>query len=86
MADADLTVLGAKTGYLNESNYNFATLIKYKGGQELAIVVLGEQHLYSAFSETKQLVAMGEQARDLALINNMPAVLGTSTVATINSK
>ena len=86
LADADLTVLGAKTGYLNESNYNFATLIKYKGGQELAIVVLGEQHLYSAFSETKQLVAMGEQARDLALINNMPAVLGTSTVATINSK
>jgi len=83
LADADVKVLGAKTGFLDESKYNFASLVKYKNGQELAIVVLGEQHLYSAFAETKQLASLAEEARGLALLNFSPWVLGTSSVASI---
>ncbi len=80
VSDPDVQILGAKTGYLNESGYNFASLLKYNDGSELAIVVLGEDHLYSAFAETKQLASLAEEARLLALFN-LPAtaVLGTST-------
>lgn len=83
LADAEIAVIGAKTGYLNESKYNFASLVKYKDGQELAIVVLGEQHLASAFSETKLLASLAEDARNLALLNFSPWVLGTSSVASL---
>jgi len=79
LADADMQMLGAKTGYLDEAQYNFASLLKYRGGQELAIVVLGEQHLYTAFAETKLLASMAEAAQVLALYNQNPAVLGTTT-------
>ena len=56
-------------------------LFKYKNGQELAIVVLGEQHLANAFAETKQLASLAEEARGLALLNFSSWVLGTSTIA-----
>src|SRR6185295_9163738 len=39
LGDSSIQVLGAKTGYLNESLYNFASMVKYNGGQKLAIVV-----------------------------------------------
>lgn len=84
LGDADVTILGAKTGYLNESNYNFASLISYRGGQELAVVVLGEDHLYTAFEETKQLAKMAEDAKAIAFMNQFSTVLGTSTAVTIN--
>ena len=51
LANSDIQILGAKTGYLNESKYNFSALVKNPDGQELAIVVLGENHLYTAFDE-----------------------------------
>ena len=79
LTDADIQVIGAKTGYLDEAQYNFASLLTYHGGDELAVVVLGEQHLYSAFAETKTLALLGEMTRDLALQNSAPQVLGTST-------
>ena len=53
LADSGVQILGAKTGYLNESKYNFSALVQI-GGQTLAVVVLGEDHLYTAFDETKQ--------------------------------
>ncbi len=83
LTDADVEILGAKTGYLTESKYNFASLIKYNG-QELAVVVLGEDHLYTAFGETKLLTDLAGQAQLLALVNWGPMVLGTSTVASAN--
>lgn len=80
LSDADVQMLGAKTGYLDESQYNFASLLKYRGSDNLAVVVLGDPHLYSAFSETKLLAKLGEDARSLlALQNPAQAVLGAST-------
>jgi D-alanyl-D-alanine carboxypeptidase len=83
LTDASVQILGAKTGYLDESKYNFASLIKYKG-QELAVVVLGEDHLYTAFDETKLLANLAGQAQMLALINPFGMVFGTSTIASSN--
>ena len=85
LADSSIQILGAKTGYLNESQYNFASLLTYNGGDELAVVVLGEQHLYSAFAETKSLAGLAEQAQALAALQNTPQVLGTSTQLSINN-
>jgi len=78
LADQDITMIGAKTGYLNESKYNFAALLKNADGQQLSVVVLGEQHLYSAFAETKLLAGLAEEAKALAMWNQ-PSVLGTTT-------
>lgn len=64
-----IQMLGAKTGYLDESQYNFAALLKYDGGSDLAVVVLGEPHLYIAFDETKTLAKLATEARDLAAAN-----------------
>ena len=79
-----MQILGAKTGYLNEAGYNFASLVNYNG-QELAVVVLGEDHLYTAFDETKLLANLAGVAQILALTNPFGMVLGTSTVQTTNN-
>ncbi len=79
LADADVQMIGAKTGYLEESQYNFAALLKYHNGNNLAVVVLGEPHLYSAFNETRALAGLAETARYLAIINPLAQVLGAST-------
>ncbi len=81
LADKDIKILGAKTGYLEESQYNFAALAQYRGGDKLAIVVLGEDRLASAFAETKLLASLAEEAKALALMNLPKSVLGTSTTA-----
>jgi len=83
LTDSGVQILGAKTGYLDEAKYNFASLIKYNG-QELAVVVLGEDHLYTAFDETKLLADLAAQAQMLALINPFGMVFGTSTMASSN--
>jgi len=83
LADSGVQILGAKTGYLDEAEYNFASLIKYNG-QELAIVVLGEDHLYTAFGETKLLANLAGVAQVLALTNSFGMVLGTSMGASGN--
>lgn len=76
LADSEISIIGAKTGYLEESKYNFGALVKHKNGKELIVVVLGEEHLHSAFSETKLLVQLGEEARGLSQIKNQEQVLG----------
>lgn len=78
LANQNVEILGAKTGYLRESGYNFSAIVKTSAGQKLAVVVLGEQHLYSAFDETALLANLADQAQMLAIINP-PEVLGTST-------
>lgn len=75
LKDPDISVLAAKTGYLDESGYNFSSLVKVYGGDQLIVVVLGEQHLYSAFAETKQLSGMAQAARILTLSPPFGAVL-----------
>jgi D-alanyl-D-alanine carboxypeptidase len=73
LANKEVQILGAKTGYLNESLYNFASVLKYNNGAELVVVVLGETHLYSAFAETTQLAKLAEQVRSLGLQNKILA-------------
>ena len=82
LTDSTVQVLGAKTGYLNESNYNFAALLNVNG-RKLAVVVLGERHLYSAFTETKELADLANETELLAL-QNAPEVLGTSTINSLS--
>jgi len=84
LGDADINILGAKTGYLNESFYNFASLLTYRNGQKLSIVVLGEKRLASAFAETKMLATLAESARFLGFRVG-PVVLGTSTVVSMSN-
>ena len=86
LADSGIQILGAKTGYLNESKYNFAALVQTSNGQKLSIVVLGEEHLFTAFDETKALADLSQQAKILALTNNFTGlVLGTSTASVISA-
>jgi D-alanyl-D-alanine carboxypeptidase len=77
----DIQVLGAKTGYLPNVGYNFASVVQ-QNGEELAVVVLGENHLYTAFDETKLLSNLADVAQALALIKPGGSVLGTSTTST----
>lgn len=79
IGDSEIKVIGAKTGYIDESKYNFGAFIKYAGGHDLAVVVLGEDHLYSAFAETKQLVALAEVANAIGFKDKTPLVLGVNT-------
>lgn len=79
LSDSEIKVIGAKTGYIDESKYNFGAFVNYAGGHDLAVVVLGEDHLYSAFAETKQLVKLAELANAIGFINHGPLVLGAST-------
>ncbi|MCL5666346.1 MAG: serine hydrolase [Patescibacteria group bacterium] len=84
LADADIKVIGAKTGYLDESQYNFASLLR-ASGQEFAVVVLGEQHLYTAFAETKLLSGLAQEAQALAMLLRQPGMLfGMNPLLTIN--
>ena len=85
LTDPDISVLAAKTGYLNESGYNFSSLVQSFGGQQFIVVVLGERHLSNAFKETKQLTALGLATKILALGQTSGAVLGASTVLGTNN-
>jgi len=69
LASSDFKTIGAKTGYLNESMYNFATVVQIPNGPKLSVVVLGEVHLYTAFAEVKQLISLVQTANQLAGIN-----------------
>ena len=62
LSTSSIKMLGAKTGYINESQYNFASLLKYENGPTLAVVVLGEPHLYTAFSDTQRLAGLAGAA------------------------
>ena len=66
LSNSDFQTIGAKTGYLNESRYNFATVVQIPNGPKLSIVVLGEVHLYTAFAEVKQLISLVEESQQFA--------------------
>lgn len=76
LKDPDIAMLAAKTGYLDESGYNFSSLVKTFDGSELIVVVLGEKHLSSAFAETKQLAGLAQVAKVLSLSTPAGMVLG----------
>lgn len=55
LLDSFIKLIGAKTGYLDESGYCFAGLSNYKG-RKLAVIVLGAQTNKHRFQEVKGLV------------------------------
>lgn len=73
LSSTGVQMIAAKTGYLNESQYNFASLVKLSNGDKVAIVVLGEPHLYMAFSDTTSLSSIAEQVQGVASSGSLTA-------------
>ncbi len=79
LLDPESKVVAAKTGFIDESKYNFSSLVKTEGGREVIITVLGEKSLNQAFSETKLLTSLVKTATDLALLKTSGLVAGALT-------
>jgi D-alanyl-D-alanine carboxypeptidase len=82
LSSPGVQMIAAKTGYLDESQYNFASLVKLSNGDKAAIVVLGEPHLYMAFSDTTSLSLIAEQMQSVASSGSLTA--STSSVLLSN--
>lgn len=78
LADSDLEMLGGKTGYLAESQYNFAGLVKDKLANEFIVVLLGAGSARQQFGQAKTLALQATAIKAFA-----GAVLGTSTQASL---
>lgn len=83
LTDGNLNIIAGKTGYLDESRYNFTALTKDQFGQENIVVLLGAKNSQSQFGETKQLSYLAALARPMLSLGNW--VLGTSSASTINN-
>jgi D-alanyl-D-alanine carboxypeptidase len=53
--DGSLIVTGGKTGYLEESGYNFAAELRDVDGKNIVVVLFGSKNHQTQFFETKQL-------------------------------
>jgi D-alanyl-D-alanine carboxypeptidase len=67
LASTGVELTGSKTGYLPESKYNLASILKYNNGQKMIVVVLGEPHMYMAYDDTTFLANLVNQSLILAL-------------------
>lgn len=77
LGDGDLAMALGKTGFLDESRYNFAAEVKDRVGNTMIVVLFGSRSSAMQFQETKQLAQMGGLA--LAFGGGTASVLGTST-------
>lgn len=83
LGDSEFLVLGGKTGYLEESLYNFATQLRDRFGNNLVIVLLGSKNSTTQFKETKELANLAGLAKSFG---GTPAmVLGTSTQTSLQA-
>ena len=48
-------VKGGKTGYIDESQYNFVTRLESRDGKDVVVVVFGTKNREAEFTEAKQL-------------------------------
>ncbi len=62
LAQNGYEILGGKTGYIEESGYNFATLARGKNGQTFLVVIMGAGSEQGRFDEVKVLLDWAEQA------------------------
>ncbi len=68
LTSGDVDTVGAKTGYIGSvSGYNFGAVFKTSAGKDIAVVVLGEPHMYTAYADAKTLVKIVEGLQVLAL-------------------
>lgn len=63
-----LQVLG-KTGYINESKYNFTAEVKNSLGENYILVLFGARNSSLQFSESKQLVLMATISKAFGILN-----------------
>lgn len=64
LGKANFGIVGAKTGYIDESGYNFAMQAEGTKGEVLTIIVLGATTESARFTIAEQLVAWAERAWD----------------------
>ena len=74
-----INVVGGKTGYLDESGYNFSSWLEDRFGGNFIVVLLGSKSAYAEFDETRKLLDLGGLAMAFR-----GSVLGTSTPLTLN--
>ena len=58
LTDSSYAIFGGKTGYLEESLYNFTTEIKDNLGNHFVVVIFGCQSGSAEFGETKNLISL----------------------------
>ncbi len=80
LKDGELEIIAGKTGYLDESRYNFTALVRDQFNQESIIALMGAQDTSAQFRETKQLAFLGGLVKQLEFLSG--GVLGTSTIIT----
>ena len=80
LQDSELATAVGKTGYLDESRYNFAAEIQDRLGNDLIIVLLGSQDSAAQFKETKELAFLGSLAK--SFFSPLANIFGTSTLGT----
>lgn len=64
LTSTQVDLVGSKTGYLRESLYNLATVLKHNDKQYI-VVVLGEPHMYMAYADTEFLGTLVGRPPDL---------------------
>lgn len=55
LGDADIAMLGGKTGYIEESGYSFTARVKDKLGNDIIVLVFGSSSRPRQFTDTKLL-------------------------------
>ena len=73
LTDETFSILG-KTGYLEESKYNFASQVTDKFGNKFMVVVLGSSSSSTQFKDAKELSALGALIKTFKTASN--AVVG----------
>ncbi len=63
LADKGFKVMGGKTGFLEESMFNFVSILKDKSGTKIGVVVLGSDTKANSFAEAKRLIEYASQKR-----------------------
>lgn len=79
LGDSELSMVAGKTGFLEESGYNFASSSKDAGGHYYIVVVLGSDSKTARFQETKELWKFASaKQRYLDLLAGVGMVAGAS--------
>ncbi|MBX4186807.1 MAG: serine hydrolase [Candidatus Doudnabacteria bacterium] len=71
LTSSEVDLVGSKTGYLHESRYNLATVLK-SNGKQFIVVVLGEPHMYTAYADTKFLATLLSPKNLVVAVNPIP--------------
>jgi D-alanyl-D-alanine carboxypeptidase len=71
LGDLDMVSVNGKTGYLNESQYNFAAEIKDRFGSDFIVVLFGSSNTQTQFAEAKELAFMAGMKKAFSPFKNL---------------